>query len=255
MDMVGTGTGKLISGTDAKIYPDLADAIKESAEQTEVVTSFNAGLLRSGSDHVAFAIKKVPSVFFIRSNPTGIGGYHSEEDVITSISQKNLEEQIKLTMGTGWIFAEADYFILDFSDSIWTNKPILHPRIALKGVGSEGVYGTINEDSFKIDETGLLKYLVNLKSGEQVIHLEVLFKERLVYEKYVHYTAEPKAELISDFNFDYSVNLEDLLFLSKQWNSSDHSIERQLADINVDSFVDEKDFALFNQSFGYTIIP
>ncbi|MDD4663576.1 MAG: M28 family peptidase [Caldisericia bacterium] len=255
MDMVGTGTGKLISGTDAKIYPDLADAIKEAAEQTEVVTSFNAGLLRSGSDHVAFAIKKVPSVFFIRSNPTDIGGYHSETDVVATISQKNLEEQIKLTMGTVWIFAEADYFILDFSDSIWANRPILHPRIALKGVGSEGVYGTINEDSFKIDETGLLKYLVNLKSGEQVIHLEVLYEERLVYEKYVHYTADPEPELICDFDFNYSVNLDDFLFLTKQWNKTANSIEKQLADVNVDSIVDEKDFALFNQSFGYTINP
>lgn len=255
MDMVGTGTGKLISGTDAKIYPDLAETIEKSSEITEVETVIYPGLLRSGSDHVVFAMNKVPSVFFIRSNPTGIGGYHSEDDVISSISLENLEEQIKLVMGTVWLYVEADYFILDLSDPVWVDRPIYHPRVILKGVGSEGVFGTINQSQFQIDSTGLLQFLVALEPGDHVIHLEVLFKERLVYEKYIHYLSDPKADLISDFNYDYAVNLEDSLLLAKQWNNPKDSIEKQLADINSDSFVDEKDFSLFNQSFGYTINP
>lgn len=255
MDMVGTGSGKLFSGTDQRLFSDLADAIQESSNRTEVETVLNSNLLRGGSDHVAFVLQQVPSVFFIRSNPTGLGGYHSEDDVISSISLKNLEEQIKLVLGVVWIFADAEYFILDFTDHLWNIDPIYHPRVPLRAVGSEAVHGTIDQVDFTIDSSGLLRHLVRLQPGEHVIHLEVLFESRLVYEKYIHYLAEPKPELLCDFNYDYAVNFTDSLHLAKQWNNPDHSYEKRLADVNEDSVVDETDFSLFNQSFGYTIKP
>lgn len=256
MDMVGTGTGRLYSGTDASVYPTLAENITTASEKTGVKTIIYPNLLGGGSDHLQFVVNKVPSVFFLRSNPTGIGGYHDEKDTIKTISQKNLEEQIKLVLGTVWLFTEPSYFIVNLSDGILQKTPIYHPMAVLKGVGSEGIDGSINDVFFQIDQSGILNHLVILQSGEHVIQLKVHDRNNLVFEKFIHYSSVAQSELASDFNFDYQVNLTDMLWFAKQWESTGKkSIERDLADINRDSFVNGDDFALFNQSFGYTINP
>lgn len=256
MDMVGTGTGRLYSGTDASIYPELAGNIMVASEKTGVETILYPSLLRGGSDHLQFVINKVPAVFFLRSNPTGIGGYHTEKDTLDSISQKNLEEQIKLVLGTVWIFTKPSYFMLNLAEGILQNSPIFHPMAILNGVGSEGIHGFINEVSFEIDQTRLLQHLVLLQSGDHVIHVKVQDEDHLVYEKFIHYVSSTEEELASDFNFDYQVNMDDMLWLAREWESVNaKSIEKALADINRDSFVNKEDFALFNQSFGYTIKP
>lgn len=249
MDMVGTGSGKLYAGTDPVVYKELSDNIKISSDCLEINVPINKRLLSSGSDHYFFHINKVPNVFFIRDNPTGIGGYHDTLDTVDTVDPTNLKETGDLVILITSIFANP-YFVT-FDDYYWKEKVSIHERILFSGAKRGEMSLVLNgeEIPFEIER---FYSVFSLNNGDNVINIRVLIEGKLCFEKIINIRCDLDENLICDFNFDFKVDLNDLIEFSRYYLEEVSPFElNQLFDINNDNFVNEADLSNFDSCFGY----
>ncbi|MDD5689051.1 MAG: M28 family peptidase [Caldisericia bacterium] len=249
MDMVGTGSGKLYAGTDPVIYKELSENIKVSCDCLKMNVPINKRLLSSGSDHYFFHINKVPNVFFIRDNPTGIGGYHDTLDTVDTVDPANLKETGDLVILITSIYANP--FFITFDEYYWKEKVSLHERILFSGVKRGDMSLTLNEEEIPSDLDKFYK-VFSLNSGDNVINIRVLIDGKLCFEKIINIKCASDENLICDFNFDLKVDLNDLIEFSRFYKDkvSNYGLN-QIFDINNDSFVNEFDLSKFDSCFGY----
>lgn len=248
MDMVGTGTGNLIAGTDKLLYKELADNIEKSCQCLDISGMFSKNLLNSGSDHYFFHINKIPNVFFIRNNPTNIGGYHNTLDTLETVDPANLSEIGELVILTTSIFTSPYY--IAFENQYWMSKPSLHNRILLSGSKDVNLKLIINEEEIHSD--GNFTKLLTLKDGDNIVSIKVFFKNELIFEKMLNIKAEIDKNLICDFNFDFKVDLIDLVSFSKHYKEEvSWPNLSQIFDINNDMIINEIDLSEFDSCFGY----
>lgn len=249
MDMVGTGSGTLYAGTDPVVYKELSENIKVSSECLNLDVSINKRLLNSGSDHYFFHMNKIPNVFFIRDNPTGIGGYHDTRDIADSVDPINLKEAGDLVILIASIFSNP-YFV-SFDDYYWKEKVSVHERILFSGTKRGEMSLILNEEEIPSDLDKFYKVFY-LNSGDNVINIRVLIEGKLCFEKIINIKCVPDENLICDFNFDLKVDLNDLIEFSRFYKDkvSNYGLN-QIFDINNDSFVNEFDLSKFDSCFGY----
>jgi hypothetical protein len=92
MDMVGTGIGPWEIATNFEQNKRLNQSLIDALSYYKIYYRLASWYLKPISDHYPFYERGVPVVFFFRSNPTNIGGYHSIKDTIDTIDPKNLGE-------------------------------------------------------------------------------------------------------------------------------------------------------------------
>lgn len=250
MDMVGTGTGSLLAGISKSTYPELYHAIKNSAEDLNIPLVFNEGLIRSGSDHYPFHMEKVPNVFFFRSNPEGLGGYHTPEDTLDTVAPKNLEETGRLLVLTLMDLSEPLFMIVASSDLI--NTEIQKPYLRLYGLGNYAFEIEINDQKIMQGNNARFFYVVPLQEGINLIHIVMKLDQEVVFEKISSIKARIIPELAGDFNDDLKVDLLDLRYLSQYYEKKVNPMEDwSVCDLNRDGIINLDDIKEFQAYFGY----
>jgi hypothetical protein len=252
MDMVGTGTGEIYAGTN---FEELIGKIQSSSKVLKKTVPISKNLMYGGSDQLFFAQNKVPAVFFIRSNPSGIGDYHSPLDTLDTVDPKNLVEQAQLIIMVVSAYANPKTLIFDTKTDYWFHEKSVHGRIILKAKGSSGISGTIQNQSFIIPEDGILQKVLQLTDGQNLIQIQIVNQAgESVLERMISITAKIDKKLDADFNFDKTINLDDLLIFSKYYPTEQvKTALEELCDLNQDQVIDEKDFILLKNSYDYKL--
>lgn len=98
LDMVGTGIGPWEIATNFEKALSLNQELNRTLTYYKTYYRLTPGYLQPVSDHYPFYQQGVPVLFFIRSNPSNIGGYHTLKDTIDTIDEKNLEECGKMVI-------------------------------------------------------------------------------------------------------------------------------------------------------------
>lgn len=98
LDMVGTGIGPWEIATNFNQKKILEKAINDTFTYYQVKFRLASWYLKPVSDHFPFYEKGIPVLFFFRSNPSNIGGYHTIKDTINTVDPKNLGECGKLAL-------------------------------------------------------------------------------------------------------------------------------------------------------------
>lgn len=250
MDMVGTGTGDIYAGTNFK---DLTDKILEAAKALKKQVPISKSLVNGGSDQLLFARNNVPAVFFIRSNPTGIGDYHSPNDTLDTVNPENLAEQTRLILMVCSLYASPKTLIFDTKSDYWFHEKSVHGRIILKAMGSPGIRGTIQNKPFTVPEDGAFEQVIQLKEGSNLIQIEIINQEDVpLFERMISIVAKIDKDLDADFNFDREVNFSDLMLFCKRYPTEQiNTVLEELCDLNQDQVIDEKDFILLKKSYDY----
>ena len=250
MDMVGTGTGELVAGTCLELYPQLYRAIETSASELSIQVRFLDRLLNSGSDHFPFHRNGIPNVFFIRNNPTGLGGYHTPDDTIDSIDAKNLEETGRVIFLALMKLSEPLFMVIDTCG--WEQDKTNKPYLRFYGLGNYAFKVDINEFGVTQGDHARFFFLLYLAEGTNLIHITLSDNNETVYEKIYTINANIQPELAADFNNDGKVNIQDLLYFSQFFGKQAHPTnEWAVCDLNRDGIIDEKDLALLKQYLGY----
>lgn len=252
MDMVGTGTGNIYAGTSFK---ELIETIENAADVLDKEVPISKSLMYGGSDQLYFAKNNVPSVFFIRSNPTGIGSYHTPQDTVDTVDANNLKEQTQLIIMIVSFYTYPKILVFDTTSDYWFHEKSLHRRIQIKAKGSAGVTGKILDSFFSVPENGSLEKVVELKEGQNLIQIQILSQVgEIVLERLISISATIDPNLDGDLTYDKKVDLSDLLVFSKVFPSTQikNSLE-ELCDINQDQVVDEKDFNILKKSYDYQV--
>jgi len=250
MDMVGTGTGNLIAGTDPYKYSELGKVITASNNCLKINTPFNKGLLRSGSDHLFFDNQKIPVVFFIRSNPTGIGGYHTTNDTIDSVDPKNLYETGIIIFMITAIYSNPEF--ITFDQYYWQEGITYHPKIIISGYITDEIKVKINNNQIK-NKDNTFESIFNIENGDNLIEISVYKYEDLVYERTIKIKGIIDNRLKCDFNFDFNINLDDLIDFSFEFDKTVVPFSKdELYDIDSDGIINVNDLSFFNSNFGYT---
>jgi len=252
MDMVGTGTGSIYAGTSFK---DLTEMITLAANALKIKVPISKNLMFGGSDQYPFAEKNIPAAFFIRSNPTGLGDYHSPDDTPDTVDPSNLEEQVKLITLIVSGFSNPDFFIIDTKNGYWFSQPSVHERILINGQGTYGLSCIIQDKIVLIPKSGVIEKLIKLNGGQNLLVIQVIDKHQtIIFERILIIEASPIKELIADLNFDKQVDMKDLSLFSKEFDKdivNNGFVE--LCDLNNDRRIDSKDFIIFNRSYGYKL--
>lgn len=250
MDMVGTGSGNLIAGTDPLLYKKLSDNIKISSDCLSLDVPIIKRLLNSGSDHYFFHINKIPSVFFIRDNPSGIGGYHNTYDTADTVDPANLKEMGDLIILITSTFS-SPYFAT-FDRYYWKEKTSVHERVLFNGIKRGEINLLLNGEEIPFELERFYK-VFSLKDGDNLISIKVLVQDKLSFEKIINIRCTIDKNLLCDFNFDFKVDLDDLIMFSLHYKEEVSPFEvNQLFDINNDKIINETDFSEFNSCFGYS---
>ncbi len=250
MDMIGTGIGPLLAGTSQNSFPELYGAIKTSADSLELDIIFNRELLYGGSDHVPFFRQNVPSVFFFRSNPTGIGGYHNPDDTLDTIDPNNLEEAGRIVLLSMMLLSEPLFMIVDSVD--WKKEIVSKPYLRIYGKGNFAFTVIINEKKLSNGNNARFFYLAPLENGQNLIHISFLMNEVIVYEKILTVRAKIQQESVADFNDDGQVNILDFAYFSQYFGKHTNALDEwAVCDLNSDGIIDEKDLNLFQRYYGY----
>jgi hypothetical protein len=98
LDMVGTGIGPWEVASNFENKPSLKNLLQDVFTYYKIPFRLASWYLKPVSDHYPFYAKGVPVVFFFRSNPSRIGGYHTIKDTIDTIDITNLDECGKLSL-------------------------------------------------------------------------------------------------------------------------------------------------------------
>ena len=211
---------------------------------------FNEGLIRSGSDHYPFHMEKVPNVFFFRSNPEGLGGYHTPEDTLDTVAPKNLEETGRLLVLTLMDLSEPLFMIVASSDLI--NTEIQKPYLRLYGLGNYAFEIEINDQKIMQGNNARFFYVVPLQEGINLIHIVMKLDQEVVFEKISSIKARIIPELAGDFNDDLKVDLLDLRYLSQYYEKKVNPMEDwSVCDLNRDGIINLDDIKEFQAYFGY----
>jgi hypothetical protein len=252
MDMVGTGKGTINAGTS---YKELTEKIVEAAKELKRNVSISKSLMLGGSDQLLFAQKNIPAVFFIRSNPTGLGDYHSPLDTVDTVDPKNLEEQAQLLIIIVSAYSNPKILIFDTKTDYWFHETAVHGRIMIQGKGSPGITGNIQNQTFTVPENGILQKIVQLNEGQNLIQIQILNqKGETILERMISITAKINQELNGDFNFDKEINFSDLLLFAKIYPSNlIKTALEELCDLNYDQRIDENDFIILKKSYDYRL--
>jgi hypothetical protein len=250
MDMVGTGTGSLLAGTSKSTYPELYHAIKNSAEALNINLVFNEGLIRSGSDHYPFHMEKVPNVFFFRSNPEGLGGYHTPEDTLDTVDPKNLEETGRLLLLALMELSEPLFMLVDSQDIKKTE--IQKPYLRLYGLGNYAFEIEVNDQKILQGNNARFFHVVPLQEGVNLIHIVMKLEREVVFEKIISIKARIIPELAGDFNDDFKVDMQDLRYLSRHFEKQVNATEDwSVCDLNRDGIINSDDVKAFQAFYGY----
>lgn len=250
MDMVGTGNGSLLAGTSKTAYPRLHDAVKTSAEDLGINLVFDQRLLNSGSDHYPFHREKVPNVFFFRSNPEGLGGYHTPEDTLDTVDPKNLEETGRLVVLAMMELSEPLFMLVDSKDIKDTD--IQKPYLRLYGLGNYAFEIEINHQKIFQGSNARFFHVVPLQEGQNLIHISMKLDEQLVFEKIISIKAKIIAELAGDFNDDFKVDMQDFRYLSQHFEKQINAIEDwSVCDLNRDGIINTDDVKIFQTYYGF----
>ncbi len=250
MDMVGTGTGELIAGTSKNRYPQLYETLKNSAESLSIQITFSENLLLAGSDHYPFHLKKIPNVFFIRRNPTGIGSYHTPDDTLDTIDPKNLEETGQVIILSMMELIEPLFMVVDSED--WKEKETHKPYLRVYGLGNYAFRVRINEQVANQGKNARFFTVIPLIEGQNLIHVSIYDDTKLVFEKLTHINARIQPELAGDFNNDLVVDIHDLRYFSRFFGQKLSGIEKwAVCDLNWDGIINEEDANLFQKYYGY----
>jgi aminopeptidase YwaD len=252
MDMVGTGEGEIYAGTNFK---ELTDTIMEAAKALKKQVPISKSLVNGGSDQLLFARNNVPAVFFIRSNPTGIGDYHSPNDTIDTVNPENLAEQTRLILMVCSLYTNPKTLIFDTKSDYWFHEKSVHGRIVLKAKGSPGIRGMIQNKPFTVSQDGSFQQVIQLKEGSNLIQIEIFNQEDvIIFERMISILAKIDKDLDADFNFDREVNFSDLMLFSKLYPvEHTNTVLEELCDLNQDQAIDEKDFILLKKSYDYKL--
>lgn len=252
MDMVGTGTGPIYAGTS---FDELTEMINKASSSLKLKVPISKNLMFGGSDQYLFAEKNIPAVFFIRSNPTGIGDYHSPEDTPETVDPSNLEEQVKLITLIVSGYSKPDFLIFDTKSDSWFSQPSLHERILLKGKGTIGLSCKIQDTTLRVPENGIIEKLIFLKGGQNLITIQIFDKNHtIIFERILIIEASPIKELVADLNFDQQVDIQDLSLFSKQFEKDQVNFGyEELCDFNNDKKIDSKDFEILKNVYGYIL--
>lgn len=249
MDMVGTGNGILIAGTDQVKYKELTDNIKQSSDCLDINVPIVKNLLNAGSDHYFFHINNVPNVFFIRDNPTGIGGYHNTFDTPDTVDPTNLSETGELVILITSIFSSPYY--VSFDNYYWQGKISVHKRVFISGTKKKNLKLLINEEEISPNFKKFYK-IVSLKNGDNIINIKIFLESELIFEKIINIKADVDEGLICDFNFDFKVDLTDLINFSKHYGEEVQEFNQtQIFDIDGNKLINEADLSKFDSCFGY----
>lgn len=255
LDMVGTGTGNLLAGTSRSKYPDLCDLITACTDFMEIDVPIDPSLLYPGSDHYFFHIKGVPSVFFFKENPTNIGGYHTLEDTMDSIDPENLEICSQLVCLMALTLSEPAF--IDF-DSFPKETQLKDPFISWKGLGYRieendlSIY--IKESPLKIYSDGEIDLFYPLSLGNNEIVLEVRYQNQVIKQKKINIISTADPRLRADFDQDLDIDLSDLILLARNFGKKANLYQAlSMFDLNQDQIVNDDDFVVFKEFFGYAI--
>ena len=252
LDMVGTGEGVLYAGTSSTLYPELSETIQESADFMDLNIVLNASLLYPGSDHYPFHMNKVPSVFFFQDNPTDIGGYHTVEDTMDSISQEDLERCGQITALTTLVLSDAIW--MEINEHLTLPR---HPRMKLTGTvfGLEDTDYIVRIGDYELpsDPYEPFEAYVPLQSGDNQIEFLLTTEDEVVVKKYIFLVkAEVDQNLIADFNQDFTVDLKDLALFARYYRLNAPSYHfRSQFDCNLDKMIDAADMNILNSVWGY----
>jgi hypothetical protein len=252
MDMAGTGTGDIYAGTK---FPDLIKMIENSADILKMKVPISKNLVYGGSDQLLFARKNIPAVFFIRSNPTGLGDYHTPLDTVDTVDPENLAQQARLILMVVSGYANPKTLIFNTQTDYWFKGLSYHERVILRAKGTVGTQGKIQNQEFRIPDDGSLEKIIVLKEGINLVQIHVVnANQEVIFETMISITAKIIPELDADFNFDQVVDFYDLLLFSRNYpkNQFKTAIE-ELCDLNLDQVVDEKDFIWFKKRYDYKL--
>lgn len=250
MDMVGTGTGNLLAGISKSYYPELHSALKNSAEDLDINLTFHEGLVRSGSDHYPFHMEKIPNVFFFRSNPEGLGGYHTPEDTLDTVDPKNLEETGRVLVLALMELSEPLFMLVTSSDL--KNTEIHKPYLRLYGLGNFAFEIEINDQKVLQGTNARFFHVLPLQEGSNLVHIVMKLDQKVVFEKINSIKAKIVPELAGDFNDDHKVDLLDLRYLSQYYEKKVDPIEEwSVCDLNRDGIINLDDIKEFQAYYGY----
>ncbi len=250
MDMVGTGTGNLLAGVSKSYYPELHSALKNSAEDLDIDLTFHEGLVRSGSDHYPFHMEKVPNVFFFRSNPEGLGGYHTPEDTLDTVDPMNLEETGRVLVLALMELSEPLFMVVASTDL--KNTISQKPYLRLWGLGNYAFEIEINDQKVLQGANARFFYVLPLQEGINLVHIVMKLDQQIVFEKMSSIKAEIIPELAGDFNDDLKVDLHDLQYLSQYYEKKVNPIEAwSVCDLNRDGIINMEDVKEFQAYYGY----
>jgi aminopeptidase YwaD len=251
LDMVGTGTGDLLAGTSSIRYPELCDLINTCAEYLEQSIPIDSNLLYPGSDHYYFHFKKVPSVFFYKTNPSNIGGYHTLADTIDSIDPLNLEKCSQLVSLMVLTFSEVSFISFD---TFPTEKEFANPYFFWDGYATNFLNNelviSIKDSPIKIKYDDTFQVFYPLNKGSNHVIFQVKFNNVLIREFDFVVFSIGENFLRADFNKDQKVNVVDLALLSRNFQKKAMLYQPlSLYDLNSDEIINQDDFALFEDLF------
>lgn len=255
---IGTFDGENLIGTSKTIYPELSKLIANSAKYLKIKVTFLPDLLYPGSDHYPFHERGIPSVCFARLPlPYGYPEYHKLSDTIDIISPKSLEVFCQIITMVTLSYSESTFF--DFSGFPVESKGG-HPYVLARAscfVPSDSTLNvTVNHQLMSLPSTeeGLkeLALFIPLSGGANEVLVEVKFKTRVWITKRIVILCSPILPLRADFNQDLRVDLADLQLLGRKLDSPAALYHPDsLYDLNQDQIINETDYQLFSEYFGY----
>jgi len=254
LDMVGTGDGILLAGTSSSRYPELTEAVEESAKMLDIAISVDDSLLYPGSDHYPFHMNKIPSLFFFQDNPGKIGGYHTLKDTMDSIDPDNLEDCGVLAMLTA----------LTYSQAIWMEflppkQSPRHPKLKLTGtiysLDDNNLYISIGDYILPADPYEPFEIWMPLQSGDNTVEFSLIDDEDQIFKRFsFHLQVDIDQNLIADFNQDFDVDIKDLTLLARYYGMSAPLYQfRSQFDCNLDQVINDQDLAILESVYGYFV--
>ena len=227
--------------------------IELASDSLEIPIEFTPRGLTGGSDQYYFHLENVPSVFFWRSGTNVWETYHTPDDTVNIIVEENIKETVQMCLFSILELIRPHYIYFPTTPPLKNN----HPRIVLEGLGSEDVSIYINNLPYSSNYKGLLKTIYSVKNGAEEITFSTKNSMGLILGTQTYtIQSHPISELVADLDYNYVVNIEDLILFSRVYPSSSlFNWLAELADMNSDNIVDEKDFALLSNYFGYQFEP
>jgi hypothetical protein len=255
---IGTFDGENLVGTSKTNYPELSTLIANSAKYLKIKVKFLPDLLYPGSDHYPFHERGIPSVCFARLPlPYGYPEYHKLSDTIDIISPKSLEVFCQIITIATLSYSESTFF--DFSGFPTESKdgyPYVLARASCFIPSDSTLSVTVNHQRLSFPSTGEglkeLALFIPLSKGTNEVLIEIKFKSKVWITKRIVILCSPILPLRADFNQDLRVDITDLQLLGKKLDSpAALYLPDSLYDLNQDQIINEADYQLFSEYFGY----